>query len=191
MKRKLQKEKMAQKCKFSANCSFSSKMLDYKLNSSVMYTIKWSDRKDCNFIKKIIFQETSPHFLWSHTWMNASLDFFCAVSSGQPVICLKSLASICVLTGTFWKWPRDCNTTTFMRCPCLHRWWNGKYCLIERYLHSCTWYPYLFSFPVQWWALCETSWTVATRLMEINHQRAITINNSETAVSHPIFSQQW
>ncbi len=106
MKRKLQKEKMAQKCKFSANCSFSSKMLDYKLNSSVMYKIKWSDRKNCNFIKKIIFQETSPHFLWSHTWMNASLDFFCAVSSGQPVICLKSLASICVLTGTFWKWPR-------------------------------------------------------------------------------------
>jgi len=38
------------------------------------------------------YNKCLPHFLLSHTWTNASLDFSGAVSSGQPVICPRSLA---------------------------------------------------------------------------------------------------
>lgn len=82
--------------------------------------VAWSDRKDCqisfHFISFQKYNKPSPHFLWSHTWTNVSLDFFCAVSSGQPVICPRSLASICVLTGIFWMWPRG---SVIPQCP-----WN-------------------------------------------------------------------
>ncbi len=149
-------------------------------------------QKRLQFHKKKKMQETSPHFLWSHTWTNASLDFFCAVSSGQPVICLKSLASICVLTGIFCKWPRgivipqrswDVPACTGEGMGSI-AWLNVTYIHVLD-IHIC------FSFPVQRWALCGTSWTVTARLMEINHQRAITINNSEIVLSHPIIPQQW